>query len=141
MVTKDYIVFCSPGTFVHETSMKEIDSWDVRKAVEMANGITERYGSKPFGFYFQTKGRDEHEMDSKVIDSSKMYYLGGKVESFAEVCERNDPNERILRSNMEGNHWEYIITNTNSYKITQPLRKGDVVLSIIDGALISQTEY
>lgn len=60
MVTKDYVVFCSPGSFVHETSTKEIDSWDVRKAVEMATEITERYGSKPFGFYFRTKGRHEH---------------------------------------------------------------------------------
>lgn len=80
-------------------------------------------------------------MDSKVIDESKMYYLGGKVESFKEVCDRNDPKEAILRSNMECNHWDYIITNTNSYKITQPLRKGDVVLNIVNGALISQTEY
>lgn len=141
MVTNDYVVFCSPGSFVHETSTKEIDSWDVRKAVEMATEITERYGSKPFGFYFRTKGRHEHEMDSKVIDESKMYYLGGKVESFKEVCDRNDPKEAILRSNMECNHWDYIITNTNSYKITQPLRKGDVVLNIVNGALISQTEY
>lgn len=141
MVTKDYVVFCSPGSFVHETSTKEIDSWDVRKAVEMATEITERYGSKPFGFYFRTKGRHEHEMDSKVIDESKMYYLGGKVESFKEVCDRNDPKEAILRSNMECNHWDYIITNTNSYKITQPLRRGDVVLNIVNGALIFQTEY
>lgn len=141
MITKDYVVFCSPGSFVHETTTKEIDGWDVHRAVEMASEINERYNSKPFGFYFRTKGRHDHELDSKVLDESKMYYLGGKVESLAEVEARNDPKEEILRSNMKCNHWDYIITNTNSYKITQPIRKGDIVLNIVNGALISQTEY
>lgn len=141
MITQDYVVFCSPGSFVHETSTKEIDSWDVRKAIELSKEINERYNSKPFGFYFRTRGRHDHEMDSKVIDESKMYYLGGLAESYEEVCARNDPKEEILRSNMRNNDWSHIIVNTNSWKITQPLRKGDVVLNVVDGALVSQTEY
>lgn len=138
---KHFVIFCSPGSFVHETSKKEIDSWDVKKAIEMAECILERHNSKPFGFYFETRSRKENELDSKITDTSKMYYLGGKVESYEEVCDRNDPKEEILRSNMKWNNWNHIITNINSWKITQPLRKGDIVLNIVNGALISKTEY
>ena len=31
-IQKHFITFVSPGTFVHEETEKEIDSWDVEKA-------------------------------------------------------------------------------------------------------------
>jgi len=125
---KDFVVFESPGTFVHETSEKAIDSWDVKKATKMASSISERYGATPFAFYFITRERKDDELDSKVVKTSGRYFLGGTVKTLAEVKAENNPNNRILISNMEGNHWDKIIENCNSWKVTQPLLKNDVVL-------------
>jgi hypothetical protein len=127
-VKKHFVVFLSPGTFVHEMSEKPIDSWDVEKAKRMARSITERHGATPFAFYFTTRSRGEDDLDSKVTDTSVTYYLGGKVETLAEVKARATKDDRILISNMEINHYDRIITNTNSWKVTQPLNKNDVVL-------------
>lgn len=125
---KHFVFFLSPGTFVHEQSVREIETWDVEQAKEMARNIKERYGSTPFAFYFITRSREDNDLDSKITQKSPKYYLGGKIETVEEVRARNDPKERILLSNMEGNRWKKIITNSNSWKITQPLEKDDVVL-------------
>ena len=125
---KHFVLFSSPGTFVHEETQKPIDSWDVEKAKKMADDISERYGATPFAFQFVTRAREENELDSKEVKRSGRYYLGGKVETLEQVKQRNSPDERILRSNMEGNGWNRIITNTNSWKVTQPLEDDDVVL-------------
>jgi hypothetical protein len=125
---QDFVTFLSPGTFVHEQTSKPIESWDVGTATRMAAEITERYNAKPFGFYFSTSRREDDELNSRQVARSAMYYLGGKIETLAEVKARNDPSERILVANMEGNGWDRIIVNTNSWKVTQPLEDGDVVL-------------
>ena len=125
---KHFVVFLSPGTFVHEESTKEIDSWDVEQAKKMARKIIERHNATPFGFYFITRTRGDNDLDSKISDESPMYYLGGKVETLEEVKARAIKDDSILIGNMECNRWDRIITNTNSWKITQPLRKGDVIL-------------
>ncbi len=57
-----------------------------------------------------------------------MYFLGGKVETLAEVKARATDADRILVSNMEINGYDQIITNDNSWRWTQPLGKTDVVL-------------
>lgn len=129
-ITKHFVTFFSPGTFVAEHTTKPISSWDIEKAVKMAKTIKERYNALPYGFQFSTRGRRADQLDSKVIKESGVYYLGGKVQTLAELEKRNDPKEEILRSNMRGNRWDKIVTNTNSWKWTQPLRKGDVVLTI-----------
>ncbi len=120
----------SPGTFVSESTTKEVDSWDVNIAKEMAEKISERYNSAPYGFYFSTKSRLETDLDSKVINKSPMYYLGGTILVLDEIKSRNDPNDRILISNMECNKWDRVIENCNSWKITLPLEKGDIVLQV-----------
>ena len=123
-----FVTFYSPGTFVHEETTKSIESWDVKVASTMAREISERYGAKPFGFRFTTRSRSEGDLDSKVKNTSPMHYLGGKIETLAEVKARATPDDRILVSNMEGNGYERIITNINSWKVTMPLRVDDVVL-------------
>lgn len=125
---KHFVEFLSPGTFTSETTTKAIDSWDVEKAMEMARSIKERHSATPYGFRFLTRERDEHDLDSHVSKISGVHYLGGKVETYEQVCERNDPKEETLRWNMKINKFDRVITNTNSWKITLPLNKDDVVL-------------
>lgn len=128
MKQQHFVTFYSPGTFVAETTTKPIDAWDIEAAKEMAHEITERYGATPYGFRFSTRSRGDADLDSKVTATSGVYYLGGKIETLADLKKRADLNERILRSNMEGNGWDRIVVNENSYRWTQPLQDDDVVL-------------
>ena len=124
-----FVTFLSPGTFVCEETAKPIKDWDIKKAIKMSKSITERYNAKPFAFQFSTRERSAKELDSKVIKTSGFYYLGGKVLTLDEVKQQM-PQEKILISNMECNKWNKIIINTNSWKVTQPLMKDDVVLEM-----------
>lgn len=125
---KHFVEFFSPGTFVSESSIVEIDSWDVNKAIEIAKTIKERHDATPYGFLFITRERNDDELDSKITNKSNMYFLGGKIETIEEIEKRNLPEERILISNMKCNDWDKVITNTNSWKITLPFEKDDILL-------------
>ena len=125
---KHFVTFYSPGTFVAEQSDQPIASWDVEAAKKMATKIKERYGAVPYGFRFTTRARGDNDLDSKVVKTSGLYWLGGKVETLAQVNKRATKEEAILVSNMEIHKYEKIVTNTNSYRWTMPLEKGDVVL-------------
>jgi hypothetical protein len=128
-VTKHFVVFYSPGTFIAEVTEKALPKgWDIELAKQMARGISERYGATPYGFCFTTRERGTDDLDSRETHRSHMYFLGGKVRTLAEVEADNNPNEEILRSNMRGNGYDRIITNDNSWRWTQPLGKDDVVL-------------
>lgn len=128
MLKKYFVTFFSPGTFTSEMTVLPIESYDINKAMEMAREITERHGSTPYGFRFETRSREDNELDSKVTATSNMYFLGGKVETLEEVEARNDPDEEIMRSNMRNLGIDRIIINTNSWKTHQPFREGDIVL-------------
>jgi hypothetical protein len=91
---KHFVTFYSPGTFVAETSAKDIGSWNVDDAVAMSAMIEERHGARPYGFRFTTRERGDDDFDSKETAQSPMYYLGGKVETLEEVEARNDPEEQ-----------------------------------------------
>jgi hypothetical protein len=123
-----FVTFYSPGTFMAEQTTEPIAEWDTDAAMKLADKITERHGATPYGFRFSTRSRGDADLDSKVTKESPLYYLGGTVETLAEVEARNDPSERILVANMKCNRWKRIVINTNSYRWTQPLNKGDVVL-------------
>ncbi len=125
---RNFVEFYSPGTLVSEVTRRPIESWDVGLAQEMAHEIVERHGATPFAFRFITRGRSSRDLDSRDIDKSRTYFLGGKIETLEEVEERNDPDEKILRHNMRGNGYDKILVNTNSWKATQPFEKDDVVL-------------
>ncbi len=136
-VRKHYVTFYSPGTFVPESSVKEIPEWDTALAVEMAKDITERYDAKPYAFIFTTMltanpipdGEEGFlDVEPKKVASSGRYFLGGHVRSIDEVRETADPKERILLSNMEGNDFAYIITNDNSWRFTGEFAVEDCVL-------------
>lgn len=126
---KHFVTFLSPGTFVAEDSTLPIDSWDVKAAAKMAAGVEERYKAVPYAFYFTTRTRGENDLDSKVSKRSPNYYLPHcKVETLAEVKKRNDPKERILVSNMEGNGYKKVVMTTRGWKWTQPFGDDDVLL-------------
>lgn len=128
IVSQHFVHFLSPGTFMSEETRRPIEAWDVEMAAELAHGVLERYNSSPYGFYFSTRSRGPDDLDSKQSATSSLYYLGGKVETLAEVEARNDPSEHILRSNMRGNGYDRIVINDNSWRFIGPLRDTDVVL-------------
>jgi hypothetical protein len=123
-----FVTFYSPGTFVSESSTKPINAWDIEAAKKMARGVHERHGACPYGFQFTTRGRGANDLDSSVIAKSPMYYLGGVIETLDQVKRRATEKDRILVANMEGNGYDRIITNTNSWRFTAPLNDTDVVL-------------
>lgn len=125
---KHFVHFFSPGTFVAEETVKPIESWNIEEAQAMARSIKERYDARPYGFCFVTRERKKGELDSKEVKRSSTYFLGGEVLTLKQVKARNDPNDKILISNMEGNGWDRIVDNRNSWRWIQPLRKDDVVL-------------
>lgn len=125
---KHFVRFYSPGSFTSETTEKEIDSWDIERAKELARGIKERHGATPYGFQFFTRERSDADLDSQVSKTSNMYFLGGRILYLSEIMQKNDPNDTILISNMKNNGYDRVIENTNSWKITLPLDKDDVVL-------------
>lgn len=125
-----FVTFYSPGTFVAEETTKPIDEWDVAEARAMAAKITERYHAHPYGFVFTTRERRDNDLDSKEVARSGIYYLSHcKVFTLDEIKARNDPNDRILIANMEGNRWDRVVRATQGWQWTQPLHKNDVVLT------------
>ena len=125
-----FVTYYSPGTFVPEETTRKIASWNVDDAVKGAFEIVERYGSRPFGFQFTTRGRSEADLDSKETDRSPMYYLGGVVRTADEVLAGTAPDEYILRANVEGSSIKRVLVNTNSWKFTTELKDDDVVLDV-----------
>jgi hypothetical protein len=74
---KHFVEFLSPGTFFAEITTVPIESWDTKKAQELAHGISERHSATPYGFRFITRSRGQDDLDSKVTARSGMYFLGG----------------------------------------------------------------
>lgn len=130
VVVKNFVHFFSPGTFVSEESVKEIDSWDVDQAVEMSKSITERHGAKPFAFSFSRRVNDGTELDSKETVRSGYYYLGGEVLTLEGIIARNDPEDETLIWSMKTNGYDRVIVNRKSYVSTMPLMDSDTVLDM-----------
>lgn len=126
---KHFVTFLSPGSFVAEETTKEIESWDVDKAVKMSMQITERYNAKPYGFYFTTRSRRDEDFDSKQTDKSGIYYLAGKVLTLEDIKDRNDSRDDILVRNMEANGWDKVVETCSPWRWNQPLEENDVVLN------------
>lgn len=142
---KHTVTFLSPGTLFAEQDTKWVDSWDPAIAVKIGADIIQRYGAKPYGFYFSTiitadpvsDGEGgKLSVESKEVSRSGMFFLGGIVESFDEVVARADHKEHIMRSNMKSNRIPLIHISTRSYKHTQYFDQDDVVVDEDTGAVI-----
>src|SRR5260221_8506561 len=129
-VIQHFVTFYSPGTFLAETDIQSIDSWNVAEAVKIAHSIYQRYKARPYGFRFSTRTRSSKDLDSHESARSSFYYLGGHVETLEMVEARGDPKEKILRENMRNNHFDRIIINDNSWRWIQPLYNNDIVLDV-----------
>ena len=127
---KHFVTFLSPGTFVAESTTKEIKKWDVPTAVRMSRKITERWNATPYGFYFHTEEQKDGKWGVKIIKRSGTYFLGGMIKTVADVKAENDPKNEILIRNMENNEYDRIVVNTNSHLWIQPLEKKDGVLDM-----------
>ena len=129
-IQKHFIRFVSPGTFVHEETEKEIDSWDVEKAKEMCKNIIERHNSHPFAFQFITKGRGENEFDSRVIAESGFYYINGIVKTLQEIENEQKPENETLLWNMCVNNWYRIVETRTPWKWTSVFNENDQIVII-----------
>jgi len=126
-VKKRFVTFFSPGTFVAESTTKDVASWNVAKALKMMGEIEERYGAKPYCFQFYTMRRGLRDFKPKEVDRSPMYYVNCKVQTLKDI-ESEGPESATLAQNMRSNNWKRVITTTEGYKWTQPFRDGDIVL-------------
>lgn len=133
---KHYVTFVSPGTFVSETSEKPIAAWDTTAAVAMAETVRERYGARPYGFYFITYAEADPVSDrqgrklrvqAEETARSPFHFLGGTIETLDDVEARNDPKEDILRTNMKYGS-PIVVVNTNSYRSVQSFEENHVIV-------------
>lgn len=143
---RHYVIFESPGTMFHESTTKSIAEKDPALAVEMSKQIEERHGARPFAFWFETRlvhdpifdgEGGELQVKPRTVEESGRYFLGGVVETLAEIEIRGDFKEQTLLSNMKGNGWPAVVVNTNSYKVTQSFGRDDVVVGP-DGAVVAR---
>jgi hypothetical protein len=126
-VKKRFVTFFSPGTMVAESTTKCVASWDIDKAVAMMADVKERHGARPYGFQFYTMRRGLRDFEPKEIDRSPFYYVNCKVQTLEDI-EAEGPASATLAQNMKTNKWERVVTTTEGYKWTQPIRENDVVL-------------
>jgi hypothetical protein len=125
--SKNYVTFYSPGSFVCEETEKEIEEWNIVKAIAMASSVGERYGAVPFGFRFSTLTASvDGFKPPKTTNKSGMYYLGGKLLTKDDVG--REWGDSILYRNMVNNDIELIIQNDNSWRWTAEFKKKDVLL-------------
>ncbi len=134
---QDFVTFLSPGTMFDELSTRSLDEWSIAAAVELAKGVEERHGAKPYGFYFHTDivsgpvsdgEGGELTVAKKRVERSGVHFLTGTMETLDDVRGRNDPKEAILLSNMEFNEWPLVVVNMNSYKTVRQFHEKDCIV-------------
>lgn len=127
-VKKHYVEFASPGTFVSESTQKEIEGWDIAKAIEMMSGIVERYGARPYGFRFLTYGRGADDLNSREIARSHFYYVNCDILTRDEILTGTDPELRIMRLNVECNGIDRVARTRSGWLGHFPMGDKDEVI-------------
>lgn len=132
-MTKYFVTFLIPGMLFHEEYTEEVSSWSPDAALELLRSPRlKRLAGVTYGFYFTTRSRTKDELNSHTSAASDCYFLGGMVETQAQIRARQDPAGGIggiLLRNMETNKWDRVITvNTYAGKVTLPMQSKDVNL-------------
>lgn len=116
MMTKHYVTAYLPGIMVSEEITKEVKNWhDITDAKDWASK------NNAYAFRFTTRYRGDNDLDSREIDKSGLYYLGGTVKNIAQV----DKNT-VLYENMKCNGWDHVIHTRLGNAC--PFLEGDQVL-------------
>jgi hypothetical protein len=123
---KHYVTTYAPGSFVDETTSRPIEAWDVRRALEIAGEVVERYDARPFAFRFTT--RDEpppivldgvaRAVEPIEVAKSGMYFINAEILSLSDVEARAAATPRaysILASNMRANGWAHVAETKTPY--------------------------
>lgn len=129
MLKKDFVTFYSPGSFCAETTTLPISGWNEEEAIELSKDIVERYGAKPYRFQFTTRGREDDELDSRIIAESGMYYINGVVKTLADV-EADPIRNRTLISNMKTFKCDRVVETYSPYRWVQFFEEGDKVVEV-----------
>lgn len=96
-----------PGSFFAEHVSKEIPEMTVAAAKAAAPK-----SAFAFVLYERADPVDlgpEYTVTPKRQNESGKHFLGGQIFTLAEIESLNDPDNRILISNMRGNRWDRVI--------------------------------
>jgi hypothetical protein len=116
-MNKTYVEFFYPGSFVSETSTREVA--DRSPITDIPKGA---YG---YRFYSQSEVViDGETLTGPIKERSGMIYFG-EVMSLVDVSKL--PRTEILQSNMRCNHWETVVRTVRGN--FQNLNEGDQVLA------------
>lgn len=123
MLKQRFVRFLFPGLIVSEsTSVAVRDDYTEQQAIKDAEAMKP---DKPYAFQFVVKGREDHELDSRVIQESGLYFIGGRVSTVDEIEARNDPRDSILIGNMRRNDYHRVVETGRG---TYPLGANDRVV-------------
>ena len=133
LAVQHYVVFLSPGTFVDETSESKIDAEDPKLALGMSKRIVERYGARPYGFFFKTKLAPVTIEGHKFVpvetqEKSGVYYIEGQLDTYDQVAARGATRERTLLGNMRNRDWGIVCRTKVGYSHCGIFNKEDFVI-------------
>lgn len=124
MLTKNFVQFFWPGFIFSEEETVPIKSWYINEALKI---IKNKNMKSIYGFRFLTRGREDDELDSRIIKQSGMYFLKGHVKSLKDIEDERNLKNRTLIGNMKCNGWTHaIIIDGMAY----PFEEGDELLDV-----------
>lgn len=127
------------GAYTFE--MREVPDWCIDNAVEIAGSLFLTENARPYAFYFTTRGRDRSELDSREINRSPNYYLGGRLMTL-DAVERTavadplldssaDPSLKPVAANMRQTKTDTVIVNDNSWRFVGAFNsETDILLDV-----------
>ena len=122
-VRTTYVEFLYPGSFMSESSTREVKTRDTSKVKVPKNAFC-------FSFFdilsvvVEADG-NKVKLTSERVNMSPKHYYGGRLYTVAEL-KRDFPGERILISNIEGNGYKKAIRcRTGNW---QPFEETDVFI-------------
>lgn len=99
--TEYFAEFFFPGILISETATRSIPD-----RFSVGDWPAGAYGCRTFATTVAEV--DGERITGKARDYSPMTYRGGRVMTLEEVKQANDPSDRILILNMEGNGYERV---------------------------------